>query len=73
MITEHKGVKLHRPIKKSSQEIIDALKAGVSQRQLALKGYPESTVTYYYRKLFKPKRFRRFIGQVRKYQENNKK
>lgn len=71
-MTTKKTTEKQRPIKKSSQEIIKLLEQGRSQRSIALMGYPESTVTYYYRKLYKPKRLKRFIKQVRKYQEAKK-
>lgn len=61
-----------RKIKNSSKKIIELLQAGVSQRQIALKGYSVSTITYYYRKLFKPERYERFIKQVKKSQSIKK-
>ena len=65
-------IETKRPIKATSKEIIKLLQQGKSQRSIALMGYPESTITYYYRKLFKPTRFKRFVKQVRRYQVEKK-
>jgi len=61
-----------REPKKSSKEIIELLTQGVSQRQIAKKGYPESTVRYYYMKIYRPSKFKKYIKRVQVYQRNAK-
>lgn len=61
-----------REPKTSSKEIIALLEQGVSQRQIAKKGYPESTVRYYFMKMHKPRKFKSYIKRVQVYQQNAK-
>lgn len=61
-----------REPKTSSKEIIALLEQGVSQRQIAKKGYPESTVRYYFMKMHKPQQFKKYIKRVQEYQANAK-
>lgn len=65
-------MKFRREPKKSSKEIIELLQQGVSQRQIAKKGYPESTVRYYFMKMHRPKKFKQYIARVQEYQKNAK-
>jgi hypothetical protein len=65
-------MKFKREPKQSSKEIIELLKQGVSQRQIAKRGYPESTIRYYFMKMHKPKQFTRYIKRVQVYQKNAK-
>lgn len=58
--------------KKSSKEIIELLEQGVSQRQIAKKGYPESTIRYYFMKMHKPEQFKEYIKRVQGYQAKAK-
>lgn len=58
--------------KKTSKEIIELLEQGVSQRQIAKKGYPESTIRYYFMKMHKPKQFTEYIKRVQGYQRKAK-
>jgi hypothetical protein len=59
-----------RETSKKSEDIIALLKTGKKQVELFNLGYPESTVRYYYRKLFKPSKHKRFVKQVSKYNKN---
>lgn len=61
-----------REPKTSSKEIIELLQQGVSQRQIAKQGYPESTVRYYFMKMHKPEQFKEYIKRVQVYQKNAK-
>ena len=60
---------MSRILKKTSDEIIELIQEGVSKRQIASKGYPESTVRYYYMKIKQPKRFASYIKKVQGYQK----
>lgn len=67
-----KTLRYKREPSKKSKEIISFLESGVSQESLVKQGYPESTVKYWYRKLFNPKAYRRFVKQVHGYNKNRK-
>jgi len=59
-----------RVTSKKSEDIITLLKTGKKQIELFNLGYPKGTVRYYYRKLFKPSKHKRFIKQVSGYNKS---
>lgn len=54
----------------TSKKIIRQLKNGATVNSLVKKGFPRSTVKYYYWKLFNAPQFNSFVGRV---SERNKK
>jgi hypothetical protein len=60
------GLRGQKPSKKSL-EIIKLLESGLRQFEVQKLGYPLNTIRYYYRKLYKPKAYKRFILKIHSY------
>lgn len=56
-----------RQTSEKSKEIIKLLQDGKKQSEVQSLGYPIATVRYHYRKLYKPKQFKKFIKQIQGY------
>jgi hypothetical protein len=50
-----------------SKEIIKLLESGLRQFEVQKMGYPINTIRYYYRKINKPRKFKRLIKQIQGY------
>lgn len=65
-------LRFKRQPSKTSKEIISFLESGISQESLVKQGYKESTVRYWYRKMYRPQTFKRFVKQVHGYNKKRK-
>jgi len=55
--------------KKRVDEIITRLQKGDTQHSIVRDGYPESTVRYHYKKLYRPKAYQKIIERAKTYQK----
>jgi hypothetical protein len=56
-----------KKISEKSKEIITLIESGKRQCEIMKMGYPINTVRYYYRKINKPRKFKRLIKQIQGY------
>ena len=55
-----------------TDKIIKYLKEGRSQRSIIRMGFPESTVRYHYKKLYRPEAYRKIVDRAKEYQKNKR-
>jgi hypothetical protein len=58
-----------RPISKKSKEIIKLVNKGECFSAIVAKGYARDTVKYYIRKIKKPRKYKKFIKTISKYNQ----
>ena len=58
-----------RPQSEKAKEIQKLINSGLDQIAVRAKGYNRQTVRYYWRKIKNPEQYKRFINQIKGYNE----